>query len=139
MKKWQIYLYDFCTNLWKSNFTQNLYKPMKLHKFVMNGYMIITSIQNVSNFHLICVNDSMNSSCYSYYPKVTMKWSTEKFTFNTSQIYQASHVCTNFMRKLIFISSYKFCTKVGFHKFVQKLYEFCVMVNMNNMFTYSIS
>jgi hypothetical protein len=84
VKKWQIYLYVFCTNLWKSNFTQNLYKPMKFKKIVMNGYMIITSIQNVSNFHLICVNDSMNSSCYSYYPKVTMKWSTQKFTFNTS-------------------------------------------------------
>jgi hypothetical protein len=26
---------NFCTNLWKLNFTQSLYKPMKLGKFVM--------------------------------------------------------------------------------------------------------
>jgi E3 ubiquitin-protein ligase DOA10 len=26
---------NFCTNLWKLNFAQSLYKPMKLGKFVM--------------------------------------------------------------------------------------------------------
>jgi len=128
--EWQTYLYDFCTNLWKSNFTQNLYKLMKLNKFVMNRYMIIISIQNVSNFHLICVNDSLNSPWYFYYPKVHIQYITNLPSFTC--LY-------NVMRKLIFISSYKFCTNVSVHKFAQKLYEFCVMVNMNIMFTYSIS
>ncbi len=28
---------NFCTNLWKSDFVQNLHQPMKLSNFVMNG------------------------------------------------------------------------------------------------------
>jgi hypothetical protein len=27
---------DFCTNLWKLKFAQNLYEPMKLGKFVIS-------------------------------------------------------------------------------------------------------
>jgi len=38
-----------------------------------------------------------------------------------------------------FIDSYKFCVKPNFHRFVQKSYELCVMVNMNDICTYSIS
>ncbi len=37
-----------------------------------------------------------------------------------------------------FISSYKFYVKFNFHKYIQKLYEFHVMVNMNNIYMYSI-
>jgi hypothetical protein len=37
-----------------------------------------------------------------------------------------------------FIGLYKFCLKYDFHKFLQKLHEFYVMVNMNNICTYSI-
>ncbi len=37
-----------------------------------------------------------------------------------------------------FMSSYKFCVKSGFLKFIQKSYELHVMVNMNNIFKYSI-
>jgi hypothetical protein len=37
-----------------------------------------------------------------------------------------------------FIGLYKFCVKFNFHKFIQKLHEFCVIVNMNDICTYSI-
>jgi hypothetical protein len=37
-----------------------------------------------------------------------------------------------------FISLYKFCMKSNFHMFVQKSYEYHVMVNMNDMYIYSI-
>ncbi len=33
---------------------------------------------------------------------------------------------------------YKFCAKFGFHRFVQKLHELCVMDNMNDICTYSL-
>jgi hypothetical protein len=38
-----------------------------------------------------------------------------------------------------FIGLYKFCAKSDFHEFIQKLHEFHVMVNTNDIFTYSIS
>jgi len=38
----------------------------------------------------------------------------------------------------IFIGSCKFCVKSDFHKYIQKLHEFHVMVNMNNIYMYSI-
>jgi hypothetical protein len=38
-----------------------------------------------------------------------------------------------------FIGSYKLCVKFDFHRFVQKSYEFHAIVNINNIFTYSIS
>ncbi len=53
--------------------------------------------------------------------------------------------CANFSKPncvtnlLGFINSYKLCAKFDFHKFVQKLHELCVMVNMNDIRTYSIS
>jgi hypothetical protein len=31
---------DFCKNLWKPDFAQNLHKPMKLGKFVMRKQII---------------------------------------------------------------------------------------------------
>jgi len=37
-----------------------------------------------------------------------------------------------------FIGLYKFRAKSHFHKFVQKLHEFHVMVNMNDIYTYFI-
>jgi hypothetical protein len=37
-----------------------------------------------------------------------------------------------------FIGLYKICANFGFHKFIQKLHEFYVMVNMNDIYTYSI-
>ncbi len=43
------------------------------------------------------------------------------------------------LTKLHFTSSYKFCAKSCFQRFVQKLHEFCVMVNMNDIYMYSIS
>ncbi len=39
---------------------------------------------------------------------------------------------------LDFIGSYKFYAKSGFRRFVQKLHEFHVMVNMNDVCMYSI-
>jgi hypothetical protein len=39
---------------------------------------------------------------------------------------------------LCFISSYKFHAKSNFHRFLQKSHEFYVMVNMNDIYTYSI-
>jgi hypothetical protein len=44
----------------------------------------------------------------------------------------------NITNLLNFIGSYKFCVKFSFHKFVQKSHEFCIMVNMNDICTYSI-
>jgi len=38
-----------------------------------------------------------------------------------------------------FISLYKFCAKFIFHMFIQKLHEFYVIVNMNDICMYSIS
>ncbi len=38
-----------------------------------------------------------------------------------------------------FINLYKFHVKFGFYKFVQKTHKFCVMVNINDICTYSIS
>jgi Fe-S oxidoreductase len=38
-----------------------------------------------------------------------------------------------------FISLYKFCVKSNLHRFIQKSHEFHVMVNMNDICTYSIS
>jgi hypothetical protein len=32
--------YDFCMNLWKSNFAQNLYELMKFGKFVMLALLV---------------------------------------------------------------------------------------------------
>jgi hypothetical protein len=37
-----------------------------------------------------------------------------------------------------FISFYKFHVKSNFHRFIQKLYEFRVVVNMNDICMYSI-
>jgi hypothetical protein len=38
-----------------------------------------------------------------------------------------------------FIGLYKFCVKLGFHKFVQKLHEFYVVVNIKDICMYSTS
>jgi len=37
-----------------------------------------------------------------------------------------------------FVGSYKFCVKFDFHRFIQKLHEFSVMVDMNDICMSSI-
>jgi hypothetical protein len=46
--------------------------------------------------------------------------------------------CTDLSGELKSIGSYKFHAKSSFYRFVQKLHEFQVMVNMNDIYTYSI-
>jgi hypothetical protein len=46
---------DFYINLWKSHFTQNLYKPMKLDKFVMEGPYPPQTKTNQKHVHIKCV------------------------------------------------------------------------------------
>ncbi len=45
----------------------------------------------------------------------------------------------NITNLLDFICFYKFCVKSNFHQFVQKLHEFCVIINMNDIIMCSIS
>jgi hypothetical protein len=47
-----INLCDSCTNLWKPGFTWNLYKPMKLCKFVMYPYFFFLNNKWPLNFSL---------------------------------------------------------------------------------------
>lgn len=54
-----------------------------------------------------------------------------------------SYICASCLHNITnlqaFIGLYKIRAKFDFHKFVQKSHEFCVMVNMNDICTYSIS
>jgi len=47
--------YEIYTNLWKSYFTQNLYKPMKPNKFVMKARYTPQTKTNQKHVHIKCV------------------------------------------------------------------------------------
>jgi hypothetical protein len=58
---------------------------------------------------------------------------------NTSKCTTLDFNNCNYIKNLLgFIGSYNFFAKFNFYKFIQKWHEFCAMVNMNDICTYSI-
>jgi hypothetical protein len=69
---------------------------------------------------------------FNYYSNVHPFW---RCSFQIGWMIIDMNVITNL---LDFIGSYKFYAKSGFRRFIQKLHEFHVMVNMNDVCMYLI-
>jgi hypothetical protein len=58
--------------------------------------------------------------------------------FKKKSYYQKYSQILHITNLLSFIGFYKFHAKSSFHRFIQKLHKFYVVINMNDIHTYSI-